>query len=109
MGKFDPAQPDLDNENADGNILQAMMQFPSPYTFNIVGKTNGDEKLTEGYIDDVKTIVLETSGDKELTIESVPRGKNFIKIKIEAVVESASMINLIYDQLAEHDLTKMRF
>lgn len=109
MGNFDPPQSDWDNETTDGNILQAMMAFPSRYTFNIVGRTNGDDEVTQSYISDMKKIVLETSGDDELTCQSIPRGKNFIKIKIDASVESASMITLIYQQLADHELTKMRF
>ena len=109
MGKYDPAQSEMDNESTDGNILQAMMNFPAPYVFNIVGRTNGDEKVKEAYINDINDIVLASSGDKELQYESVPRGKKFVKIRIEAVVESASMITLIYENLAKHELTVMRF
>lgn len=109
MGKYDPAQSDTDNESTDGNILQAMLNFPTPYVFNIVGRTNGDENVKESYINDVNEIVLSSSGDQELQYESVARGKNFIKIRIEAIVESASMITCIYEELAKHELTVMRF
>ncbi len=74
-----------------------------------MGKTNGNEETTEAYINEIKNIVLRVSGDTDLQLQSTPRGNNFTKIKVEAVVESASMINLIYSQLAEHELTKMRF
>ena len=47
MGKYDPIQTEMDNENADGNILQAMINFPSLYVFNIVGRTNGIDEITE--------------------------------------------------------------
>jgi putative lipoic acid-binding regulatory protein len=109
MGNYDPIQEDMNNETTDGNILQALMKFPSRYTFNVVGKTKGDEQVTESYINHVKDIVLEISGDKDLQYESIPRGKNFVKIKIETTVESAAMINMIYEKLDKHELTKMRF
>lgn len=109
MGKYDPVQAETDNETTDGNILQAMLKFPTLYAFNIVGKTNGDDEIAQEYINDIKKIVLDISGDQELQLQSIPRGNNFTKITVEAVVESASMINMIYTQLAEHELTKMRF
>lgn len=109
MGTYDPAQSETDNEAADGNILQAMLNFPTPYVFNIVGKTGGDDEVTEGYVNDVNKTVLDISGDKELQYTITPRGKKFTKISIEAIVESASMITLIYEKLAELELTIMRF
>lgn len=109
MGNYDPVQAETDNEQTDGNILQAMLKFPTLYAFNVVGKTGGNDDVTKEYVNDIKDIVLDVTGDKELQCQCIPRGKKFTKITIEAVVESASMINLIYGQLAEHKLTKMRF
>jgi putative lipoic acid-binding regulatory protein len=109
MGNYDPVQAETDNETTDGNILEALMNFPTMYAFNIVGRTSGDDEVTKKYIDDVNEVVLEISGDKELQFNTVPRGKSFTKITVEASVESSSMITLIYEKLAELELTVMRF
>lgn len=110
MGNYAPSQPDTDNEDTDGNILNALMNFPAPYAFNIVGKTKGDEALVDGYISKVKEIVGASSGDDDI-LEFVvkPRGKNFTKITAEVMVESSGMINTIYDELANLEETIMRF
>ena len=41
MGTYDPQNTEIDNESHNGNILNAMLNFPTDYTFNIVGKTSG--------------------------------------------------------------------
>eukprot|EP00555_Chaetoceros_dichaeta_P001698 CAMPEP_0198279700 /NCGR_PEP_ID=MMETSP1447-20131203/67070_1 /TAXON_ID=420782 /ORGANISM="Chaetoceros dichaeta, Strain CCMP1751" /LENGTH=253 /DNA_ID=CAMNT_0043974905 /DNA_START=119 /DNA_END=881 /DNA_ORIENTATION=+ len=43
MGSYDPLQSDTDTEQTDGNIFNALLQFPTLYTFNIVGRTRGDD------------------------------------------------------------------
>ena len=87
-----------------------MMEFPARYVFNCVGKTSGDEELQTTYLEQVKEVVLETSGDQEGIICKVtPRGRNFTKVQCEVSVESSSMINMIYDDLEKLDMTVMRF
>jgi putative lipoic acid-binding regulatory protein len=109
MGEFDPASADTDNENTDGNILNAMLTFPASYIFHIVGKTSGDEEKAEEYVKLVKELVLNNSGDEELECVVKPRGKNFTKIMIETTVQSSSMITNIYEKVAALDETVMSF
>jgi len=109
MGTYDPEKSEWDNETKDGNILHAMLTFPTQYAFNIVGRTNGDESTTEMYVEDVKNMVSNTAGDSDIKCSTISRGKNFTKITVEATVESAAMITSIYNQLADHELTIMRF
>jgi putative lipoic acid-binding regulatory protein len=109
MGNYDPAATDTDNDSTDGNILNAIMTFPTTYAFNIVGKTNGDDTAADAYIAKVKDIVVSNSGNKEIEFVVKPRGKNFTKVTVEAYVESSSMITNIYEQLADVEETVMRF
>jgi putative lipoic acid-binding regulatory protein len=109
MGNFDPPPGVTDDERQDGNILNAMIQFPAKYTFNVVGKTLGGEKEQTEYAEAVKRVVQESTGDAELSCEIKPRGKKFTKVECEATVQSATMINMIYDELDEIDMTVMRF
>ena len=108
MGVFDP-QDGVDDERQEGNILNAMLKFPIRYTFNIVGKTSGDDETREKYLEEVYKVVLRISGDDEMRCQITPRGKNFTKVQCEVEVQSASMINSIYDDLDKLDLTVMRF
>ena len=41
MGVFDP-QTGVDDEHQQGNIMNALLKFPVRYSFNCVGRTNGD-------------------------------------------------------------------
>ena len=109
MGDYDPATVDTDNENTDGNILSALLNFPTRFSFNSVGRTNGDEAFADAYVGKVKDIVGSNSGDENYSCIVKPRGKNFTKITVEAMVESSSMITNIYDQLASLEETVMRF
>lgn len=109
MGTFDPAASENDNEKTDGNILNAVMTFPTNYVFNIVGKTGGDEATSDAYIEKVQEIVLSNSQNEEIDLTVKPRGKNFTKVLIEAYVESSSMITNIYQELGDLEETVMRF
>mmetsp|Transcript_31016 Transcript_31016/g.36861 ORF Transcript_31016/g.36861 Transcript_31016/m.36861 type:complete len:280 (+) Transcript_31016:58-897(+) len=64
MGSYDPLQSDTDTEQTDGNIFNALLQFPTLYTFNIVGRTRGDDdddddnSIKDAYVEQVKSIVV---------------------------------------------------
>ncbi|KAG7360152.1 DUF493 domain containing protein [Nitzschia inconspicua] len=107
MGNFDPIGED--DERQEGNILNAMLSFPSRYTFNVVGKTMGDDTLQQEYTDSVRKVVHSTTGDEELSCKCKPRGTKFTKVQCEASVQSVTMINNIYNELDELEMTVMRF
>ena len=110
MGVFDPAEGRVDDENQQGNILNAMLTFPIGYSFNIVGRTEGDDALRDKFIKQVKELVGNTSGDLDgMELQITPRGKNFTKITIQVQVQSAAMITTIYEELSNLDQTVMRF
>lgn len=86
-----------------------MLKFPTRYTFNIVGKTSGDENIQQEYIEIVRKIVFDITGDENIRCEVTPRGKNFTKVQCEAEVLNSGMINTIYDNISELERTTMRF
>jgi len=108
FGVYDPLGGN-DDENQNGNILNAMMTFPTSYTFIVVGKTGGDEKLASRFETDVKEIVLQQTSKEDLLCESLPRGSKFTRVSVKAQVDSASVVNSIHDQLAQLDLTVMQY
>lgn len=111
MGAFDPMNPDQDNERTSGNILNAMLKFPMDYSFHVVGKTKGDKKLEESFIQQVKAVVSEGSGSTKdrMICYVTPRGKSFTKVTVEVPVDSAAIITSIYDQLGALELSVMQF
>mmetsp|Transcript_35857 Transcript_35857/g.47479 ORF Transcript_35857/g.47479 Transcript_35857/m.47479 type:complete len:112 (+) Transcript_35857:305-640(+) len=111
MGTYDPAPGVANDENTDGNILNAMLNFPTSFTFTVVGKTMNDDELTENYTNKVKQVVIGNAGGDENSVECriTPRGKNFTRITMVVTVESSGMINNIYKELEEIEGTVMRF
>jgi putative lipoic acid-binding regulatory protein len=109
MGDFDPLSADSDNEYTDGNILNALLQFPTSFIFNVVGKTNGNKESADEYIKKIRHIVQSNSGDENIMISEKPRGKNFTKIEVKVTVQSSSMITRIFNELGNVDETVMRF
>jgi putative lipoic acid-binding regulatory protein len=113
MGTYDPEDGAVDDEGQDGNILKAMLTFPTQYVFHVVGRKNDDDNNNNDddndYANSVKKIVYETTGDDNIECEIIPRGKRFIKVQCEAKVESATMINTIYDALGQMESTVMKF
>lgn len=108
MGTYDPKGDD--DENQEGNILNALLAFPVRYSFNIVGKTNGDDDLVDEFVAQVRETILDTTDDTDgIECLITPRTKNFTKVTIEAKVESAAMIKTIYDNLEALELAVMRF
>lgn len=109
MGVFDP-QAGADDERQSGNILNAMLKFPVRYSFNVVGRTSGDEKLKDEYIDQVKSIVASLSGDGDrMEVRITPRGKNFTRVALQVTVESVAIINSIYVALEKSEKTIMQY
>jgi putative lipoic acid-binding regulatory protein len=109
MGNYDPVASETDNEYTNGNILNAFLNFPTTYVFNVVGKTKGDKNLAEEYINKVKHIIQSNTGDVECILCSKSRGNNFTKVEVEATVQSSSMIARIYEELADLDESSMMF
>lgn len=109
MGTYDPQVGD-DNEEQDGNILNAMLTFPTRFTFNVVGRTSGDDSLKESYIEQVKKTVSSLSGDEEgYECQITPRGKSFTRVSIQVEVDSAGVVSTIYDELSNIDMTVMKY
>jgi putative lipoic acid-binding regulatory protein len=110
MGAFDPSK-EIDTERNGGNIFNAMLTFPLKYSFNVVGRTEGDDTAKETFIGQVKAVVIKTAGDdgSEMAMIVTPRGKKFTKITIEVQVESSTMITSIYKDLEQLDMSIMQF
>jgi putative lipoic acid-binding regulatory protein len=110
MGVFDPKDGEMDNENETGNILNAMLQFPVTYSFNVVGRTSGDEVKKDVFVEQVKAAVTSISGpDQDLNLIITPRGKSFTKVSVQANVESAAMIANIYKEFEQLEMSVMQF
>jgi putative lipoic acid-binding regulatory protein len=109
MGTYDPPAEE-DNENETGHILNAMLQFPVTYSFNVVGRTSGDEAKKDVFVEQVKAAVTSVSGpDENMSLRITPRGKSFTKVVIQANVESAAMIANIYKELEQLEMSVMQF
>ncbi|KAL7524582.1 hypothetical protein ACHAWF_001004 [Thalassiosira exigua] len=114
MGSFDPPSGVTDDEDQTGNIVGAMLQFPTEYTFSVVGRTAGDvgecDDSDEGYASEVKTVLASVLGhDAKIEMRVVPRGKKFTRVTAKVTVESASVIRSIFEDLDALDGTIMKF
>lgn len=110
MGDYDPTEGMVDNEDQDGNIMKALITFPTQHVFDVVGKIQGDnDSDSSSYADKVRTIVFDTTGDENIHCQIIPRGKKFVKVRCEATVESTTMINTIYEELGAMESTVMKF
>ena len=111
MGAFDPADATVDNENHNGNILNAMLLFPVPYTFNAVGKTQGDQENMKTFVSQVESIVLQETGELQdrISTQITPRGSKFTKIAVSVEVQSGDMIAAIYAALEQLEMSVMQF
>ena len=109
MGVFDPANG-VDDERQDGNILNAMLQFPTEFSFSAVGRTSGDDLLVEKYAQQVKEIVTALAGEEDnFQCRVTPRGKSFTRVSIKVRVDSAAVINSIYEELDKMEMTVMKY
>jgi putative lipoic acid-binding regulatory protein len=106
MGTYDPPPGTTDDENQMGNIIGALLQFPTDYTFSVVGKTNDGD----AYASDVKSLMESILGsDARMETRVVPRGTKFTRVSVKVSVESAAMITSIYEELDSMELTVMKF
>jgi putative lipoic acid-binding regulatory protein len=108
MGTYDAPSGVVDDENQMGNILDKMLQFPTKYTFSVVGKT---ENINHGeYANEVELALISVLGSNaQVEMMVVPRGKKFTKVTATVQVDSASVISYIYDKLEALDATVMKF
>lgn len=106
MGHYDPPPGTTDDENQMGHITGALLQFPSDYTFSVVGKTTD----SDGYANEVKSLVQSILGmDARMETRVVPRGTKFTRVSVKVNVESAAIISSIYEELDSMELTVMKF
>lgn len=106
MGTYDPPPGTTDDENQMGHITGALLQFPTDYTFSVVGKTSDGDS----YANDVKSLVESILGsDARMETRVVPRGAKFTKVSVKVNVESAAMITSIYAELDSMERTVMKF
>jgi putative lipoic acid-binding regulatory protein len=98
-----------DTEQQSGNILNALLSFPSDYTFNVVGKTLGNEALEEQFVRQVKNVVQVVTSNDTVKCTVLPRGTKYTKVSIEVNVASSDTISLIYEGLGQLELAVMRF
>mmetsp|Transcript_11910 Transcript_11910/g.25782 ORF Transcript_11910/g.25782 Transcript_11910/m.25782 type:complete len:205 (-) Transcript_11910:48-662(-) len=110
MGNFDPQSGEDNTEEETGNIINALTNFPARFAFTVVGRTGGDEEAKETYVEDVKRIVGDVSGGFDsLECRVTPRGANFVRVSVEVFVESTAVMNTIYDELSQMEMTVMRY
>lgn len=110
MGTYDPLPGAVDDENQTGNIIGSLLQFPTEYTFSVVGKTGGDESAGDAYANDVKMALRSVLGsDAKMEIRVVPRGTKFTRVSAKVSVESASIIESIYEEFDALEATVMKF
>ncbi|KAL7572463.1 hypothetical protein ACA910_000505 [Epithemia clementina (nom. ined.)] len=129
MGAFDPYDASSDNEKVNGNIFNAMLQFPVVHTFHVVGKTKTDnipagiirdddynntinlQQEQDDFVEAVQAIVLQETGESksEITTRVTPRGSKFTKVSVSVQVQSSQMISAIYKQLEAMELSVMQF
>lgn len=112
MGTYDPEPGKIDDENQSGNILCALLQFPTQYTFSVVGRNIEDEdssSVGDIYADEVKAVIESALGETEMEMRVTPRGKKFTKVSVSVSVESAAMITSIYEDLGQLESTVMKF
>eukprot|EP00586_Coscinodiscus_wailesii_P009931 CAMPEP_0172510672 /NCGR_PEP_ID=MMETSP1066-20121228/230534_1 /TAXON_ID=671091 /ORGANISM="Coscinodiscus wailesii, Strain CCMP2513" /LENGTH=213 /DNA_ID=CAMNT_0013289753 /DNA_START=144 /DNA_END=785 /DNA_ORIENTATION=+ len=109
MGAFDPPPSTKDDEFQNGNILSAVVNFPARYSFTVVGRTGGEESVVEEFVRTVTKGVGEISGDEGMEWSVSARGKKFTRVVLDVNVDSAAVINSIYECLDEIDLIVMKY
>ena len=116
MGTYDTPLGVIDDENQTGRIIGAMLNFPTEYTFSVVGKTtltasdNNNRDGSGDYANNVKLALASILGpDAKIELRVVPRGLKFTRVSAKVTVESANIISLIYTELGALDGTVMKF
>mmetsp|Transcript_18464 Transcript_18464/g.31226 ORF Transcript_18464/g.31226 Transcript_18464/m.31226 type:complete len:194 (-) Transcript_18464:84-665(-) len=110
MGTYDLPEGKVDDENQTGNILGQLLQFPTEYTFTVVGKKAETEDPCDNYERKVRAVVESALGEAaSIEMRVTPRGKRFTKVSLKVTVESAAIIAAIYEELGALDATVMKF
>lgn len=123
MGTYDTPVGVIDDENQTGRIIGAVLNFPTEYTFSVVGKTTttsiatvattNTEECDNGggdYVNSVKLALTSILGsDAKMELRVVPRGTKFTRVSAKVIVESANIISSIYEELGALDGTVMKF
>jgi len=110
MGTYDLPEGKVDDENQMGNILGAMLTFPTDYTFSVVGRNAETEDPSDNYATNVRTVMESVLGETtNIEMRVTPRGTKFTKVSVKVSVESAALIATIYEELGALKSTVMKF
>ena len=118
MGTYDTPAGVIDDENQTGRITGSLLNFPTEYTFSVVGKTpttsaattNNNDNGGEDYANSVKFALTSILGsDVKIELRVVPRGTKFTRVSAKVTVDSANIISSIYEELGALDGTVMKY
>jgi len=118
MGTYDTPAGVIDDENQTGRITGSLLNFPTEYTFSVVGKTpttsaattNNNDNGGEDYANSVKFALTSILGsDAKIELRVVPRGTKFTRVSAKVTVDSANIISSIYEELGALDGTVMKY
>lgn len=118
-GEFDRpgVEPEQDTEEAaasSGAILDALVHFPAPYTFQVVGPKGGaagPEDISAFEEDVVACIARVLSAPPEmLEVSSKERsGGKYLSVSVVGTVSSPLLLDHVFSALDEMDRVMMRF
>ncbi|GAQ84029.1 hypothetical protein KFL_001730220 [Klebsormidium nitens] len=100
-GDFDPPKASEDTEKR--SLLEALVQFPSFYTFSIVGKVETTSKapgkvFTKDTLETVERICGTKLATGHYSVREKAGGK-YISMRITTLVQSADLVKATYDEL----------
>ena len=107
MGTYDPKFGN-DDEHQVGNIMNALLNYPTNFTFTVVARTTTSAAVVD-YVEATKSIISSISGDSIVDCVVTPRGERFTRLSITVMVESTGMIKAIYDALGMMEATVMKY
>mmetsp|Transcript_38572 Transcript_38572/g.83880 ORF Transcript_38572/g.83880 Transcript_38572/m.83880 type:complete len:249 (-) Transcript_38572:73-819(-) len=95
-------------EQQTGQILESLVRFPAPYTFQVVGKAS------EGFAQDMMQIVSDATGVPvaeflPLTVKERGKGGKFLSLGITVVLQSAAQVQDVYEELGKDDRVMMKY
>lgn len=105
--------PPQNNETTPGVLLESLVRFPAPYTFQVVGKPAScqahDKQQFVEYVTDCVSRVCQHRVAEDQCVVKERLGGKYISVSVETTLRAPELVQMVYQELGKDERVKMRF
>lgn len=104
------ATPDVStNERQDGNFIDALCVYPTPWLFQAICSATTPEER-DGVAAAVAAVVASVCGQGNvLSVQQASKGNKYVSVRVQAMLPSSTAMNQVVEKLLQDSRVRMAY